>query len=116
MVLANSLLQDWDGFYSWVKPKAYSRSYIPSDGFWKDEEGNYVISFNVPGYGKEDVSAKILNGVLNIKIAEKKTLSYRLPKEYDVYATKISVDKGVLTIKVPRKTEDVSEEFELTID
>jgi HSP20 family molecular chaperone IbpA len=115
MISANSLIKDWNGFYSWVgsNPKL---SYTYSDTYGKEEDGNYTTSFNIPGYGKEDVSAKISNGVLSINVANRHKFAYKIPKKYDVYATKISVEKGVLTIKVPQKEEEVAEEFELTID
>jgi HSP20 family molecular chaperone IbpA len=114
-MLTNRLLKDFNGFYSWVTPSSYEKlDYY--NNLWNVEDGNYNMRLNVPGYGKEDVTAKVVGEVLTVKIAETKSFSYRLPKLYDLASAKISVDKGVLTISVPPRTEDVSNEIQLMIN
>jgi HSP20 family molecular chaperone IbpA len=113
-MLTNRLLKDFNGFYSWVTPSPYEMlGYY--DNLWKVEDGNYTMRLNIPGYGREDVTAKVVGEVLTLKIAETKSFSYRLPKRYDLASAKISVDKGVLTISVPPRVEDVSNEIQLII-
>jgi HSP20 family molecular chaperone IbpA len=109
LISASKLLNDWDNFYTLRDSQYYETA-------WKQKEGNYVFQVNIPGFGREDVTAKVVKDVLHIHVSDAKKYAYKLPVEYDVYAAKISVDKGVLTVKIPKKAEEVAEEFELTID
>jgi HSP20 family molecular chaperone IbpA len=109
LISANRLLNDWDNFYTFRNSRYYETA-------WKQKEGNYVLQVNIPGFGREDVTAKVVKDVLHIHVSDSKKYAYKLPVEYDVHGTKITVDKGVMTVTVPKKLEEVPEEFEITID
>jgi HSP20 family molecular chaperone IbpA len=114
-MLTRKAIQDFNGFQAWVNSFAYEPlDYY--DNLWRNEEGHYTLRLNVPGYGKEDITAKVSGELLTIKVADKNSFSYRLPKIYDLLSAKLSVDKGVLEIKVPRKLVESSNEVELIIN
>lgn len=109
LISASKLFNDWDGLYPIRSQRYYETA-------WKQEDNNYILRVNIPGYGKEDVTAKVTDGVLNIHVSDSRKYAYRLPKEYDLHATRVSVDKGVLTVSVPKKPEEMPDEFEITVD
>jgi len=114
-MLTRKAIQDFNGFQEWVTSFAYEPlGYY--DNLWRNEEGHYTLRLNVPGYGKEDITAKVSGELLTINVADKKSFSYRLPKIYDLVSAKISVDKGVLEVRVPRRLEDSSSEVTLVIN
>jgi HSP20 family molecular chaperone IbpA len=114
-MLTRKAIQDFNGFQEWVNSFAYEPLGC-YDNLWRIEDEHYTLRLNVPGYGKEDITAKVSGELLMIKVADKKSFSYRLPKIYDLASAKISVDKGILEVRVPRKVEDTSNEIELVIN
>ena len=86
----------------------------------------YLVSADLPGLGEEDVKIEVHEGVLSI-VAEKKIesltngadgepmpvrrptrsyrRSFRLPEDADEQRISASMDKGVLTLSLAKKTE-----------
>jgi len=84
----------------------------------------YIVSTDLPGLGEEDVTLEVHHGVLTI-VAEKKIdehtegkdgklatvihktrsfkRAYKLPDDVDEQDIAATMDKGVLSVKLPRK-------------
>lgn len=95
---------------------SHVKDFYRSEKVEKSENG-YSISIEMPGFGKEDVSIKVKNNILNVFIGEEKSYSYRLSNKYDFDGISASADKGVLDVFVPfKETSSNEEEIEIFVD
>lgn len=104
---SRSLLNDYD----WLTSKSFSRAEK-----WEQNENGYVLTVEMPGFGKEDVSLKVKDNVLHIDISEDQKYSYKLSDKYDFESISASADKGVLTVNIPFKAEKMATEVEIKVD
>lgn len=89
-----------------------------------EDDNCYVIHADVPGYDKDNISIEVTDGMLKISVSanensEKKATGYirrecfrgkmsrsiRVGDDINVEAIKASLDKGILTVSVPKKAE-----------
>jgi len=101
----------------------------------QDTEKAYLIHADMPGYEKEDISIDLKDGVLNIS-AEKKSntetkengyirrerfhgnvhRSVYVGEDVTVEDVKAKLDKGILTITIPKKEEVKPETKKIVIE
>ncbi|WP_127848749.1 Hsp20/alpha crystallin family protein [Lacticaseibacillus hulanensis] len=107
---------------------------LPTDV--KESKDNYTITVDVPGVDKKDIKLSYKDQVLTINVKKEEisdhtdkdgnvlmsertsgasSRAYRLPdvNEKDI---KASCDNGVLTITLPKQTETISDNHEISID
>jgi HSP20 family protein len=87
-------------------PDFQTRDLLPVQ---QDEEGNYVLVADVPGFGKDDLDIRFDNGCVKIKgVVEvgmrKRQVDkvYTLPRNAGVDDAKAVLENGVLTITFPQ--------------
>ena len=97
-----------------------------------DEGDKYVVHAEVPGLDKEDVSIELSKNVLEIKAEKKQEIEekkegylrkergyksfYRqivLPEEVKTDKIEASLDKGILTIRIPKKEPEPKKKIEI---
>jgi len=90
-----------------------------------ENDSAYVLEFDVPGFGKENINVAVIEGVLTVKGERKRTVetnekyfryferpegtfgrSFTLPGHVDVDALKASYANGVLRLEIPKKEEE----------
>ena len=101
----------------------------------KENETNYELVMNVPGFEKEDIEISINDGILEVKsekeetnenkdndkyiIKERSSSSFKrcfkLPSDVDVKTISAKMDKGVLTLTLPKVEKDDTSN-KITID
>lgn len=99
-----------DSFFNYTYPEAKQSAWS------KGEDGSYSLVLNIPGYGKEDVSVKVIEKTLKIEVSDAYRYTYTLPDEYDLQKASASVDKGVLRVSVPVRESEVATEIEIRVD
>lgn len=101
----------------------------------KENETNYELVMNVPGFEKEDIEISTNDGILEVKsekeennenkdndkyiIKERSSSSFKrcfkLPSNVDVKTISAKMDKGVLTLTLPKVEKDDTSN-KITID
>ncbi|NVM27918.1 MAG: Hsp20/alpha crystallin family protein [Candidatus Helarchaeota archaeon] len=98
----------------------------------KEEEGNYIITAEVPGYSKEEVNIEIKNDMLTIfseheekKDEEKAGYIYkershrsfcrslRIPENITHEEIKADLKDGLLTLRIPKKEPKLPKKVEI---
>lgn len=72
-------------------------------------ENNYIITFEVPGFIKEQIKIELISNILIVKADNnnqdnRKQLQYKIVLQHDVITESITsfLENGILTINVPR--------------
>lgn len=101
----------------------------------KEEEANYVLDIDMPGFNKEDIKITLEDGYLNVEAKtevnneETEKNSHYLRRErfvgscarnyyvgdIDETLIKAAYDKGILTISIPKETKPVETKKSITI-
>ncbi|MFX1477049.1 MAG: Hsp20/alpha crystallin family protein [Promethearchaeota archaeon] len=100
----------------------------------KDEGDNYSVTAELPGLDKGDIEISIHDGILEIKGEQKEELeekkegfmrreyhsssyhrSFTIPENVDEDHIDAKLDKGVLTLKLPKKEEEKKEKKKIEI-
>jgi len=119
-------MDDFDRFFSnfWdIAPTVETRTKLPSVDV-REEENEYILEAELPGYGEKDVDVNVDNHVLRIsskreeKKEEKKNdyilkerssysfeRSFVLPEHVNEDEIKGEFKNGVLTLRIPKKAE-----------
>ena len=89
---------------------------------WPHENGKYLLSFDVPGFSKEEVSVKTKQGRLIIKALPSKenkrnpkSIVFILPKDCDLAKTYAELENGVLNVSLPEKESSENKEISIKI-
>lgn len=143
--MANEIMNrdNWlaDPFFDDLGTRFFDR-FMPSDTSRvlktdiKENDKNYVATVDVPGIDKKDIHLNYRDNVLSISVNKKEvndhadkqgnmlmsersygamSRSYRLPN-VDEQHIKAQYDKGVLTITLPKLTEQVEDPHQIDID
>lgn len=93
------------------------------NNYWIDREKSELvdnglkITIEMPGFGREDVSIKAKENIMNIEIGEVKKYAYKISNKYDQKSIKASADKGILNVLIPYKEQaEEDNEIEITVD
>ena len=101
----------------------------------KENETNYELVMNVPGFEKEDIEISTNDGILEVKSEKEETTEnkdndkyiikerssssfkrcFKLPSNVDVKTISAKMDKGVLTLTLPKVEKDDTSN-KITID
>lgn len=122
----NRLLGDWDRTPGWATAAGY-----PAMNIWTDED-SAIVTAELPGVGLEDVSISVENDTLTLRgsrqpdeVGENVTYhrqerrygnfarTFRLPFRVDAGGVEAKLEKGVLTITLPRAEEDKPRKIEI---
>jgi HSP20 family protein len=90
-------VDDW--FNNMFRPLNYSWS-----NFIKDESGNYVGEFDIPGFGEGDIDIVVDDGIITLKgqkESRKVNYSMPVPKGVDCSRGEALIKNGVLKIILP---------------
>ena len=84
--------------------------------YWKEEDDNFVLAICVPGIKKKDLSVKIkreesiiIKGTTDTKSINKE---YLIPQDANVSKLIAKLEDGILTIKIPKETNEKEVEIE----
>jgi len=94
----------------------------PRSSITETKEGEYLISAEMPGMAKEDVSVDLKDGMLSIKAVKKEESkdekggfsrqrrsffrSFALPDGVDASAIKAKMENGILELTIPKPKEE----------
>jgi len=89
-----------------------------------ETDAAYLLEFDVPGFGKDNINVTVNEGVLTVKGERKRTVdasekyfryferpegtfgrSFTLPSHVDASALKATYSDGVLRLEIPKKEE-----------
>ena len=132
---SGNYLDDW--FDAFVRPVAYSEKFSPMKTDIKEENGNYIMEIEIPGFKKEDINLELNNGKLIVSAAKEfkeeskgdKKDNYirrercsRVSREYFVGEDiveediKAKYDNGILEITFPKdKPKQIPEKKKIEI-
>lgn len=101
-----------------------------------ENEKSLVWEIAVPGFKKEDISVEFVKGKYELKVEAKKdkeiplenakymrtsipkhiTCTYKVDKSWNIETLKVSLENGILTIKMDRLKEIPTDNIKFTID
>jgi len=122
----NELQREIDSLFEGFEPGAFFRAWEQKS--WpatelREEVDSYVLQTDVPGVTREDIEIRVENNILTLKGERKDeapkgfkifrkerghfsfSKSYRLPAQVDASRAEAKLDKGVLTVLLPKTPE-----------
>ena len=99
-------------------------SLTSAKSFVKEDESSYLIKFEVPGVDLKDVQLEVTESRLTL-LAQREGEDgfstqfesvYKLPKTIDRENVSAKLDKGILTVTIPKKSPDKPERINVSIE
>lgn len=92
------------------------------DYTWKLEKNKYILSLDVPGFSKSEISVKSKQGKVTVSLSpsennkrKARSGSFLFPKECDLAKITAELENGVLELSVPEKDSEENREFSIKI-
>lgn len=111
----NNLLKDFETLMSFDDSCI---RYSTSSSYLYENDGEYVIEIDAPGFSKEDISVFVEDNILYVEAQSKKDESkhrrnrklskqYRLANYIDTSKISASYENGVIKISIPKPVKNV---------